>query len=127
MFHSHPLTSTKAKKKLAMVFQRIVNYWVSTFITEKLLSSPAFHRMAATTHKHVSNVTNKGKVPQNIPISLARFDSIGFLLYQDLKSATSLSRHSKKTWKRRPRTFASNSRRVATAMPHIQHPHTSFI
>ena len=44
-----------------MVFQRIVNYWVSTFITEKLLSSPTFHRMAATTHKHVSNATNKGK------------------------------------------------------------------
>ncbi|KAG2221071.1 hypothetical protein INT45_009729 [Circinella minor] len=43
-----------------MVFQRIVNYWVSTFITEKLLSSPTFHRMAATTHKHVSNATNKG-------------------------------------------------------------------
>lgn len=55
-----------------MVFQRIVNYWVSTFITEKLLSSPAFHRMAATTHKHVSNVTNKGMNPakQNQSASL---------------------------------------------------------
>ncbi|KAI9321386.1 hypothetical protein BX666DRAFT_2023526 [Dichotomocladium elegans] len=42
------------------MFQRIVNFWVSTFITEKLLSSPTFHRMAAKTHHHVSNVTNKG-------------------------------------------------------------------
>ncbi|KAI9495726.1 hypothetical protein BDB00DRAFT_813262 [Zychaea mexicana] len=48
-----------------MVFQRIVNYWVSTFITEKLLSSPTFHRMAATTHKHVSGVTNKGSQVSN--------------------------------------------------------------
>lgn len=63
-FHSTPSTSIHPKKKkLTMVFQRIVNYWVSTFITEKLLSSPAFHRMAATTHKHVSNVTNKGMNP----------------------------------------------------------------
>ncbi|KAI8146480.1 hypothetical protein BJV82DRAFT_533717 [Fennellomyces sp. T-0311] len=48
-----------------MVFQRIVNYWVSTFITEKLLSSPTFHRMAATTHKHVSNATSKGSQVSN--------------------------------------------------------------
>ncbi|KAI9314192.1 hypothetical protein BX666DRAFT_1863365 [Dichotomocladium elegans] len=43
-----------------MVFQRIVNYWVSTFITERLLSSPTFHRVAAKTHQHVSTMTNKG-------------------------------------------------------------------
>ncbi|KAG1469638.1 hypothetical protein G6F56_003142 [Rhizopus delemar] len=42
------------------MFQKIVNFWFSSFITERLLASPLFNRMAAKTHHHVSNVTNKG-------------------------------------------------------------------
>jgi hypothetical protein len=44
------------------MFQKIVNFWFSSFITERLLASPLFNRMAATTHKHVSSVTNQGKL-----------------------------------------------------------------
>ncbi|KAI8975284.1 hypothetical protein BDF20DRAFT_822806 [Mycotypha africana] len=42
------------------MFQKLVNYWMSTFITERLLASPLFNRMAAKTHQHVSTITNKG-------------------------------------------------------------------
>ncbi|ORY93435.1 hypothetical protein BCR43DRAFT_478511 [Syncephalastrum racemosum] len=42
------------------MFQRLVNFWLSSFITERLLASPTFHRMAAKTHQHVSTITNKG-------------------------------------------------------------------
>lgn len=44
----------------ATMFQKIVNFWFSSFITERLLSSPLFNRMAAKTHHHVSNITDKG-------------------------------------------------------------------
>ncbi|KAG0168358.1 hypothetical protein DFQ28_006693 [Apophysomyces sp. BC1034] len=43
------------------MFQRLANFWLSSFITEKLLSSPAFHRAAAKTHQHVSTFTDKGQ------------------------------------------------------------------
>ncbi|KAF7722054.1 hypothetical protein EC973_003736 [Apophysomyces ossiformis] len=43
------------------MFQRLANFWLSSFITEKLLSSPAFHRAAAKTHQHVSSFTDKGQ------------------------------------------------------------------
>ncbi|KAI8887656.1 hypothetical protein K501DRAFT_242156 [Backusella circina FSU 941] len=42
------------------MFQKIVNFWFSSFITERLLASPLFNRMAAKTHHHVSNITDKG-------------------------------------------------------------------
>ncbi|KAI9021706.1 hypothetical protein J3Q64DRAFT_1745159 [Phycomyces blakesleeanus] len=42
------------------MFQRIANFWLSSFVTERLLASPLFHRMAAKTHQHVSTVTEKG-------------------------------------------------------------------
>ncbi|KAI7902398.1 uncharacterized protein BX663DRAFT_473559 [Cokeromyces recurvatus] len=42
------------------MFQRIVNFWFSSFITERLLASPLFNRIAAKTHQHVSSVTEKG-------------------------------------------------------------------
>jgi hypothetical protein len=44
------------------MFQRIINFWVQTFVTERLLASPLFHRMAAKTHHHVSSLTEKGKL-----------------------------------------------------------------
>jgi hypothetical protein len=43
------------------MFQKIVNFWFSSFVTERLLASPLFNRMAAKTHHHVSKVTDKGK------------------------------------------------------------------
>ncbi|ORE09175.1 hypothetical protein BCV72DRAFT_71400 [Rhizopus microsporus var. microsporus] len=42
------------------MFQKIVNFWFSSFITERLLASPLFNRMAAKTHQHVSTITEKG-------------------------------------------------------------------
>ncbi|CEG71505.1 hypothetical protein CU097_005473 [Rhizopus azygosporus] len=42
------------------MFQKIVNFWFSSFITERLLASPLFNRMAAKTHHHVSTITEKG-------------------------------------------------------------------
>ncbi|KAI8370810.1 hypothetical protein EDC96DRAFT_573460 [Choanephora cucurbitarum] len=42
------------------MFQKIVNFWFSSFITERLLASPIFNRMAAKTHQHVSTITDKG-------------------------------------------------------------------
>lgn len=42
------------------MFQKIVNFWFSSFVTERLLASPLFNRMAAKTHHHVSNITDKG-------------------------------------------------------------------
>ncbi|KAL1928253.1 hypothetical protein VTP01DRAFT_3169 [Rhizomucor pusillus] len=47
------------------MFQRLIQYWVSNFITERLLASPLFHRMAARTHQHVSSITNKGSQVSN--------------------------------------------------------------
>ncbi|KAI9471008.1 MAG: hypothetical protein EXX96DRAFT_597679 [Benjaminiella poitrasii] len=42
------------------MFQRIVNFWFSSFITERLLASPLFNRIASKTHQHVSSITEKG-------------------------------------------------------------------
>ncbi|KAG2211550.1 hypothetical protein INT46_006566 [Mucor plumbeus] len=42
------------------MFQKIVNFWFSSFVTERLLASPLFNRMAQKTHHHVSNITDKG-------------------------------------------------------------------
>ncbi|KAI8981430.1 hypothetical protein BDB01DRAFT_794077 [Pilobolus umbonatus] len=42
------------------MFQRIVNFWFSSFITERLLASPLFNRVAAKTHQHVSTIADKG-------------------------------------------------------------------
>ncbi|KAI8394200.1 uncharacterized protein BYT42DRAFT_591598 [Radiomyces spectabilis] len=42
------------------MFQRLVNFWLSSFVTERLLASPLFHRMAQKTHQHVSSITDKG-------------------------------------------------------------------
>ncbi|SAL98662.1 hypothetical protein [Absidia glauca] len=47
------------------MFQRIINFWVQTFVTERLLASPLFHRMAAKTHHHVSSLTEKGSKHAN--------------------------------------------------------------
>ncbi|KAI9307433.1 hypothetical protein BJ944DRAFT_176529 [Cunninghamella echinulata] len=47
------------------MFQRLVNFWVQTFVTERLLASPLFHRMAAKTHKHVSTITEQGNKHYN--------------------------------------------------------------
>lgn len=54
--HSSPTTTPFTW----IMFQRLIQYWVSNFITERLLASPTFHRMAAKTHQHVSSITNKG-------------------------------------------------------------------
>lgn len=42
------------------MFQKIVNFWFSSFVTERLLASPLFNRMAQKTHHHVSSITDKG-------------------------------------------------------------------
>ncbi|RUS22594.1 hypothetical protein BC937DRAFT_88355 [Endogone sp. FLAS-F59071] len=51
------------------MLQKLVNYWANQLITEKvaniwhwssLLQSPLFNRMAATTHHHVSKLTDSG-------------------------------------------------------------------
>ncbi|KAI8088636.1 uncharacterized protein BX664DRAFT_330983 [Halteromyces radiatus] len=47
------------------MFQRLVNFWVQTFVTERLLASPTFHRIAAKTHQHVSSLTEKGSKHAN--------------------------------------------------------------
>jgi hypothetical protein len=44
------------------MLKRLINVWLSNLITERLLASPLFHRMAARTHFHVSNITDKGIV-----------------------------------------------------------------
>lgn len=44
------------------MFQKIVNFWMSSFVTERLLASPLFNKMAQKTHHHVSTITDKGKV-----------------------------------------------------------------
>jgi hypothetical protein len=43
------------------MFQKLANFWFSSFVTERLLASPLFNRMAAKTHQHVSTITNKGQ------------------------------------------------------------------
>ena len=52
--------------KLYTMFQKIVNFWFSSFVTERLLASPLFNRMAAKTHHHVSNITDKGKLKMDL-------------------------------------------------------------
>lgn len=47
------------------MFQKIVNFWFSSFVTERLLASPLFNRMAQKTHHHVSSITDKGKLKQS--------------------------------------------------------------
>ncbi|KAI8883951.1 hypothetical protein K501DRAFT_313598 [Backusella circina FSU 941] len=42
------------------MFKRLLNVWLSNLITDRLLASPLFHRMAARTHYHVSNITERG-------------------------------------------------------------------
>ncbi|KAI9283381.1 hypothetical protein BY458DRAFT_496357 [Sporodiniella umbellata] len=42
------------------MFQKLANFWFSSFITERLLASPLFNRIAAKTHHHVSNVSEQG-------------------------------------------------------------------
>lgn len=44
------------------MFQKIANFWFSSFVTERLLASPLFNKMAQKTHHHVSNITDKGKI-----------------------------------------------------------------
>ncbi|KAI9336580.1 hypothetical protein BD770DRAFT_448694 [Pilaira anomala] len=47
------------------MFQKIVNFWMSSFVTERLLASPLFNKMAQKTHHHVSTLTDKGARPVN--------------------------------------------------------------
>ncbi|KAI7866358.1 hypothetical protein BDF14DRAFT_855509 [Spinellus fusiger] len=47
------------------MFQKLANFWLSSFVTERLLASPLFHRMAARTHQKVSSVTDKGSKASN--------------------------------------------------------------
>ncbi|RIA95488.1 hypothetical protein C1645_872703 [Glomus cerebriforme] len=41
------------------MISRLIHYWSTKFITEKLLESPAFHRFATRTHLHISKITEK--------------------------------------------------------------------
>ncbi|KAM3585881.1 hypothetical protein VKS41_002421 [Umbelopsis sp. WA50703] len=43
------------------MFQRLLNFWVQSFVTERLLASKTFNQVAAKTHQHVSQLTNKGQ------------------------------------------------------------------
>ncbi|KAI9281298.1 hypothetical protein BC943DRAFT_330093 [Umbelopsis sp. AD052] len=43
------------------MFQKLVNFWVQSFVTERLLASKTFNAVAAKTHQHVSTITSKGK------------------------------------------------------------------
>ncbi|GAA5805458.1 hypothetical protein EDC94DRAFT_603661 [Helicostylum pulchrum] len=45
------------------MFQKIVNFWFSSFVTERLLASPLFNKVAQKTHHHVSTITDKGAKP----------------------------------------------------------------
>ncbi|ORX62104.1 hypothetical protein DM01DRAFT_356924 [Hesseltinella vesiculosa] len=47
------------------MFQRIVNFWAQTFVTERLLASPLFHRLAARTHQKVSSIQQAGSSHYN--------------------------------------------------------------
>ncbi|KAG2230516.1 hypothetical protein BDF21DRAFT_347738 [Thamnidium elegans] len=47
------------------MFQKIVNFWFSSFVTERLLASPLFNKVAQKTHHHVSTITDKGAKPVN--------------------------------------------------------------
>ncbi|KAI8072925.1 hypothetical protein BC940DRAFT_291944 [Gongronella butleri] len=47
------------------MFQKLVNFWVQTFVTERLLASPLFHRMAARTHQQVSSIQQTGSKHYN--------------------------------------------------------------
>ncbi|CAO3663987.1 unnamed protein product [Umbelopsis ramanniana] len=38
------------------MFQRLVNFWVQSFVTERLLASKTFNAVAAKTHQHVSSL-----------------------------------------------------------------------
>jgi hypothetical protein len=42
------------------MFQRLLNFWVQSFVTERLLASRTFNQVAAKTHQHVSQITAKG-------------------------------------------------------------------
>ncbi|KAL1921424.1 uncharacterized protein VTP21DRAFT_11140 [Calcarisporiella thermophila] len=43
------------------MFGRLISYWANQFITERLLQSPTFHRMAAKTHEKVSKLQNQSQ------------------------------------------------------------------
>ncbi|KAL7753165.1 hypothetical protein RI367_001619 [Sorochytrium milnesiophthora] len=49
------------------MFQRLLGVYAQRYITEKLLESPAFHRLARATHAKVTEATEKGmqKVQQH--------------------------------------------------------------
>ncbi|KAF0492610.1 hypothetical protein F8M41_021587 [Gigaspora margarita] len=41
------------------MLSRLIHYWASKYITEKLLASEAFHRFAVKTHRNVSKLTDQ--------------------------------------------------------------------
>ncbi|RIB27060.1 hypothetical protein C2G38_1953956 [Gigaspora rosea] len=41
------------------MLSRLIHYWASKYITEKLLASEAFHRFAIKTHRNVSKLTDQ--------------------------------------------------------------------
>ncbi|KAG2182755.1 hypothetical protein INT44_005735 [Umbelopsis vinacea] len=47
------------------MFQKLVNFWVQSFVTERLLASKTFNAVAAKTHQHVSTITSKGQQTSN--------------------------------------------------------------
>ncbi|ORX95733.1 hypothetical protein K493DRAFT_314823 [Basidiobolus meristosporus CBS 931.73] len=42
------------------MFGKLINYWANQFITEKLVQNAGFQRLAAKTHEHVTNISQKG-------------------------------------------------------------------